>query len=193
MNIDYALPRPFDVVRESYGSSQMWHASRRRVKTGCGPAALANLFAWHKGLSLSRAEMLDLQEKVWDHLKGPVISWRQFLRGARRLFAADGRRLVFGHLTLFGNSPKDRKKGVEFIADALRQGRPPALLMGPQRPGSDYRRDFRTHWVLITALEINGSRATLTVSSWGGKFEVDLERLALSKLFLSLIWLEPKG
>lgn len=191
MKTRYELPRPFDIVHGSCGGSQMWHTLPRRIRTGCGPTALANLYAWHNGSVLSRQEMMDLQETVWTHLKGPVISPGQFLRGAKRLFQAHGQTITADRLTLLSNKAQARQRAIRFIADALAKGSPPALLLGPQRPGSDYRRDVRNHWVIVTSMETNGKDAVLQVSSWGSLLELDLASLLSSKLFLSLLKLIP--
>ena len=192
MKQTYGLSRPFDVSRGSFGGSQMWYQDSFDLQTGCGPVALANLFAWFNGLALDQAEMTALQETVTRYLKGPVVAPWQFIRGARHLFRRDGFSLDPIAMTILRHSPAVKNRAKGFIAASLRSDDPAVLLMGPNRPGAAYRTDFRNHWVVITAMTVEAGSITLTVSSWGGLFEVDLDQLIRSKLFLSLVSLRVK-
>lgn len=192
MDQHFQLSRPFDVSTAGYGGNQMWFQKQHQLQTGCGPVALTNLFAWFHGMSLSREDMEALQDVTTRYLKGPVVHPRQFIFGARRLFRRDGFHLDPIHMTVFRSTPDNQDRLRRFIAVSLQSDDPVALLMGPNLPGSTYRRDFKNHWVLITAMEISKGTVTLTVSSWGTPYTVDLDQLTRSKLFLSLVSLRVR-
>ncbi|WFF73862.1 hypothetical protein [Proteiniclasticum sp. QWL-01] len=183
----YRLSRPFDISLESYGGSQMWFPQKYQLQTGCGPVALANLYAWYRNLRLNQSDMTRLQELITRFLSGPVVLPQQFIRGARRLFERSGFHLDPIRQTLFRHSPKGRERVLRLIISSLETDHPLPLLMGPNRPGAVYRRDFKNHWVLITGLDLEAERAVLHVSSWGSPFEVDLDQLIQSKLFISVL------
>ena len=193
------LNRDFDIVKGFYGGSQNWFKSRYNVQTGCGPVALTNSFAWLSGMSLELEEMKELQEKVQNYLKGPVIYPEKFIQGARKFFQSEGYEIETEHLTLFRSGSTQRKKLILFIAAALEDNRPPALLLGPNTPGSAepgqgiYRKDFSSHWVLITGLDVTGDDAVLTVSSWGSEFQLELGQLLKSKVMVSCVSLKIPG
>lgn len=187
MKRSWSLSRPFDVSKVSYGGNQMWYEKKFQLQTGCGPVALANLFAWSNGMTLDQREMLALQEAVSRYLRGPVVIPWQFIRGARHLFQRDGFQLDPITMTLARHTREGRERAIGFIAAALSADDPPVMLMGPNRPGATYRRDFKNHWVMITELRVHPDHAELTVSSWGQSFTVDLDRLIRSKLFISLV------
>lgn len=187
----FSLSRPFAVTREGYGGNQMWYGSRRHVQTGCGPVALANLYAWHQGLSLSQGEMTRLMEAVLADLKGPVVLPQQFIWGARRFFGARGYALETDYvLSLRLNAPC-RQRMIRLLADSLTDDRPPVLLLGPNRSNADYRLDFSNHWVAVTGLRLEDGHALLQVSSWGSSFSLDLDRLDASKRLLAAVSLKP--
>ena len=194
MKHNYTLSQPFDVSLDSYGGNQMWFKNKYMLKTGCGPVALANLYAWFKGLSLSKDDFEALQNVTTKYLKGPVVLPQQFILGARRLFGQDGYHLNPIHLTLLQANPKTWNQALAFIAHSLESDDPVALLIGPNRPKTSYHRDFSNHWVLITAMTLSKdkSEARLTVSSWGAVYHLDLKALLDSKFFLSLVSLRIK-
>lgn len=188
----YRLSRDFDVTKGSYGASQMWYPGSRQIKTGCGPAALANLFAWHSGLSLEKEEMTDLMLEVLRDLKGPVVHPLAFIRGARRLFSARGWDLEASYVLFLRLTAAKREATIGLIRESLAEDRPVPLLMGPNRRQSgSYRSEFHNHWVIITAMALDEETVTLEVSSWGRSFEVDLDQLAASKRLLSVLSLRP--
>lgn len=188
----YHLSRDFNVTHDSFGGNQMWYPEIRQVKTGCGPVALANLYAWHRGLSLDNEEMTRLMLAVLHHLKGPVIHPLSFIRGARSLFEARGFDLEASYLLLIRRTPEKRAKLLDLIRESLSEDRPLPLLMGPNRKKDEgYRRDFHTHWVLITGMDLIDDKIILEVSSWGKSFNLDLDRLADSKWFLSVLSITP--
>lgn len=189
MKRSYQLSQPFNVSIDSYGGNQMWFKKPYLLQTGCGPVALTNLYAWFKGMSLSKNDFEALQNVIWRYLKGPVVLPQQFILGARRLFRQAGFHLNPIHVTLLKNNPKAWNQALGFIARSLESDDPVALLIGPHRPKTIYHRDFSNHWVLITALDLseNNKKATLTVSSWGAVYQLDLNDLLDSKIFLSLV------
>lgn len=189
MKLNYKLSRPFDVSVDSYGGNQMWFKNKYMLKTGCGPVALANLFAWSRGMSLSKDDFEALQNITTKYLKGPVVLPQQFILGARRLFHQDGYHVNPLHLTLLKTKPNTLNQALDFIAHSLESDEPVALLIGPNRSKTSYRRDFSNHWVLITAMTLSKDqeKVCLTVSSWGTVYQLDLKALLDSKLFLSLV------
>lgn len=195
MTKQFRLNKPFDVVKDAFGGSQMWFKSHYDIQTGCGPVALTNAFAWFTGQSLSQPDMIALQEKVQNYLKGPVLLPQKFSAGARKLFQSEGYDLATTSLTVVRSGSVQRKELILFIADSLADNRPVALLLGPNRPNFPrqaevYRKDFSTHWVLITGLDVEGDDAILFVSSWGNEFQLELSRLLVSKLFVSCVSLK---
>lgn len=196
MSRTFRLSRPLDVVEGHYGGNQEWFRRRYDYKTGCGPVALANAYAWLSRQALSPEAMTDLQEQVVKYLRGPVPLPGQFARGAHRFFRSRGLDLKTEELTVFGASLLSRKRLMLFIAQALTADQPPVLLLGPNRPGSGsagegvYRKDFSNHWVLITEMTIDGEDAVLKVSSWGSPFDLELGRLLRSKLVVSCLALK---
>lgn len=194
MKQTYKLSHPFEVSLGSYGGNQMWFKNKYMLKTGCGPVALTNLYAWFKGLSLSRDDFEGLQNLTSKYLKGPVVMPQQFILGARRLFRQESYQLNPIHLTLLQTNPKTWNQGLAFIATSLESDNPVALLIGPNRPKASYHRDFSNHWVLITAMTLSKDKdeVRLTVSSWGAVYHLDLKALLDSKFFLSLVSLRIK-
>ena len=192
MTKQFRLNRRFDVVKDMFGGSQMWFKSPYNVQTGCGPVALTNAFAWFMGLSLSQTDMLALQEKVQYYLKGPVLIPQKFIKGARKLFKSEGFDLTTRQLTLYRSGSVQRKELILFIAHSLEENRPLALLLGPNQPSLDrsaevYRKDFSTHWVLITGMDVENDDAVIYVSSWATEFQLELWLLLQSKVFVSCV------
>lgn len=68
----------------------------------------------------------------------------------------------------------------EYIRQALRYGCPPALLLGFNRrlarvPLGGRTWNLQRHWVTVTDLRKEEDRTLLEISSWGYRFELDLE------------------
>lgn len=188
----YALRTPFAMVRGAYGGSQMWHQDKRLVQTGCGPVALANIFAFYRFLNLSVKEMTDLQVKVTDYLKGPVFTPWQFISGTRKLFGKYGIGLDADVIFSFSSERFSYIRAVELIKRELLENRPVMILTGPDRPfKKTFAHDFRNHWVTVTALTVT-EKETVTVSSWGTQYQLDLKRLLDSKIFMAVIAIRPE-
>ena len=185
----FKLSQPFDISMDSYGGNQMWFKNKYMLKTGCGPVALTNLYAWVKGLSLSKDDFEALQNVTSKYLKGPVMFPQHFILGARQLFHQNGYFINPIHLTLLKFNHKTWIQTLAFIALSLESDNPVALLIGPNRPNTHYHRDFSNHWVLITAMTLSKDtkETRLTVSSWGAVYHLDLKVLLDSKFFLSLV------
>lgn len=189
--VKYKLKREFDISPESYGGNQMWHSKKIHVKTGCGPVALSNLFAYHMGLKLDRIELVNLQEEILHYLRGPVIFPGQLIRGARKLFKTYELDISSRSVTLFSINSSKYTVLIELIKSSLDLDWPVALLTGPNKPfqGGVYRPDFKNHWVLITDMEYfqESREHIIHVSSWGECFELNLEKLIKSKIFVSVV------
>ncbi len=185
------LSRDFDITKDSYGGSQMWLPLRRDVRTGCGPVALANLYAWHSGLNLSKDEMNQLTMEVLRSLNGPVIHPLPFILGARRLFTRRGFDLKATYILTLAMTKNKQQQILQLIQEALAEDRPVPLLMGPNRKKDSYRSEFGNHWVLITGLILDSDRITLEVSSWGQAMTIDFEHLIKSKRMLAVLSLIP--
>lgn len=193
----YKLRRQFDVSEGSYGGNQMWHSKPRLVKTGCGPVALTNIFAYHLGLKLTQAEMTRLQEEITEHLHGPVVMPLQFILGAKKLFKAYGFVIATETRTCFLHRRESYANILALIRHSITLDRPVALLTGPNRlfRQTVYMPEFKNHWVLITDLDSDPRTGGnhVGVSSWGEHFRVDLEQLAGSKMFISVVSLIIPG
>lgn len=189
--VRYKLKREFDISPDSYGGNQMWHSKKIHMKTGCGPVALSNIFAYHMGLKLNRPKLLELQEEILRYLRGPVVFPQQFISGARKLFKAHGFGVASRSITLFGIKSSKYREMIEMVKTSIDLDRPVALLTGPNKPfsGEVYRPDFKNHWVLITDMEYypESEKYIVHVSSWGECFEINLEKLVNSKIFVSVI------
>lgn len=187
-NFKVELNRPFAVYRDGYGGNQMWFVNQRSRNTGCGSIALANLWAYHRGLSLSREDFLDLQKEANQALPGPVVAGVQFLRGLNKFLK--GKKVAYDAKVYnlgigSGRTPSDLLK---IMAKSLAQDRPLPLLLGPNRRGKQsYMNSFANHWVLVTGLFEKEDSPYLKVSSWGQAYDLDFFELVQSKLFLSLV------
>ena len=199
MTKSFRLVQEFDIVDDYFGGDQMWFKSQYDVKTGCGPVALANTYAWFTQKPLSLADMKQLQEETLSYLQGPVLTPGKYIRGARKLFQSKGQKIESDSIIILGSGSVKRKEMTLFISKSLEDNRPVTLLLGPNNPRQElpheeiYRKDFSSHWVLVTGLDVTGDDAVLYVSSWGKEFTLELSRLMKSKLILSCVSIKPLG
>lgn len=187
-DFNLTLSRPFTMVENHYGGSQMWYETDRKIKTGCGPVALANLVAYESGQTYSQKEMLALQNKVWSTLKGPVVSPLLFLRAMKKELKNSNTNFSTKLITLRGVHGQKPAQALQFIAQSLAHSHPVPALFGPNAQGKEsYKSDFHNHWVLVTGLKEKDDLPILTVSSWGNAYDLDFYALLESKWFVSFI------
>lgn len=182
-----------------YGADQKWLMHRTGQLGGCGVVAAAELLSYlamqcpqYRALydygTLSKEAFVLYMQEVYNCVKplAPGLGrmkmvlgvWPayRFVRGIRRFAAQRGIRLDLSVIHSF----RGEQAIAEYLKQALSADCPVAMLIGFNRrfDGSQVERpdkstwrqdDFGRHWVVITAMNVDGDgQIFLKVSTWGG-------------------------
>lgn len=187
--IDKNLIRIADGKTEYYGADQEWLRTGWERLSGCGPTTAALMMMYMAAafpaccaalypyaLPACRDEFAAYMQEVREYVKPGMMGLtdpKEFARDALEFaetrgggFIAQQIRSQFSAGVAFG-----------FFKQALRHGYLPALLI--LRNPSPELKDFTWHWMAVTGCD--DETRTLTVSSYGQKFEIAFDRAWIQK------------
>ena len=169
-----------------YGGNQQWYKNKRRVINGCGPVAGANVLAYlstkddryanlYDEENLSKENFTKFQEKIYDLIKPSplgLININHFIKTIIRYGISNGVDLSYRKLG-FSDRNFTYSSSYSFIRNALNRDLPVVIF------NLDLRRNFlfRWHWMVITRIYVEAGETKVILSSWGGRYVVDFDRL----------------
>jgi hypothetical protein len=184
ISVDTNLIRISDGTTEYFGADQEWFSSHWHRLSGCGPttAALITMYMaaafpepcaalYRFALPARKDEFAVHMAKVREFVTPGAMGLtdpKEFARGALAFSQRCGVSIVAQQI------PPRLSAGVAFgfFKQALRHGYLPALLL--LRNPSPELSDFTWHW--MAAVGCDDEKRTLTVSTYGKRFEINFER-----------------
>ena len=180
-----------------FGGNQIWFSDKygktHHSKTGCGTVAAANSMVY---LAYTRSEYRDLYPFEYLDKKSfsefilmlsryikpriyGIPTTSIIIRGIKRYAKGHGVQIKYDNLT----KTADKRKITEFIKRGLELDTPILNVNWNHK-----NKILHNHWIAITGMNENLKDENIVLSSWGEKYEINMEDYFFNTIYNGLLY-----